>query len=59
MKNVYAVIRKNPDLKDYMVEILGIFASKEAAQIHRQQFFDRIQIHTEIVSYVLIDTIES
>ena len=59
-ESVYVVIRRNNDMKDYMVEIKGIFKSQEEALNHRQYLADMSfgDIHTEVESYALLDTID-
>ena len=58
-ESVYVVIRRNNDMKDYMVEIKGIFKSRDEALNHRQYLADMSfgDIQTEVESYALLDTI--
>jgi hypothetical protein len=54
---VYVVVRRNVDMKDYMVEITGIFKSEHEAKDHRQYMYDRWSVDTEVLTYQLLDTV--
>ena len=57
MNNVYIVVRRNPDLTDYMVEIMGVFADKEQAEQRQRDIWAEYEFSTHIESFMLLDRI--
>ena len=58
MEDVYVVVRNNPDIKDYFVEIKGIFKSKEEAEKHQEFIYERYKLITSVVKYLVMDTFD-
>ena len=57
-ESVYIVIRQNPDIKNHMVEIMGVFKNEVEAQKRRQEIWDRKEILTQVQSYFVLDTLD-
>lgn len=56
-KQVYVLVRRNPDIMPHMVEIKGIFNSRIEAAKYREMIFS-CGINVEIETYNLLDTLE-
>jgi hypothetical protein len=58
-ETIYVLVRRNPDMRDHMVEIKGIFKSRDEAREHRQYLADitNQKMQTEIEAYQLLDTV--
>lgn len=49
---VYVVVRKSSDVQHYMVEIMGIFSTREKARSFQEKLFDSgLRSPTEILVY--------
>lgn len=57
MKKVYVVARRSADIAYHMVEIIGIYASEDEADKHREYMWDEYEIETQVESFLLLDLI--
>lgn len=56
-KQVFVLVRRNPEILPHMVEIKGIFNSRTEASKYREMIFS-CGINVEIETYTLLDTLE-
>lgn len=57
-ESVYIVTRHNPDMRDHMVEIMGVFKGESEAQKRRQEIWDRKQVQTHVQAYFILDMLD-
>lgn len=55
--SVFVVTRRNEDMKEHMVEIMGVFKSREEAMKHRQFIWDKYNLQTYVLHYSLLDSV--
>lgn len=56
--NVYALVRRCPDVKHHMVEILGIYKDRSSAMAAREKQWETHKRQTDVEQYILLDSLD-
>lgn len=56
---VYLVVYNSPDVHEDFVRIHGAFSSREQAQKHREELFNRHKLECDIRSHFVLDLLKN